>query len=85
MTYAAMLLPLILASLFMIAAVHAELSHPRHFPRLTTPMRAPSACAPIPVAAPLDPAAAVAFNVAEFERRYGIPPMTTCDRGAARL
>ncbi|MBB4197792.1 hypothetical protein GGD83_001584 [Rhodoblastus sphagnicola] len=40
MAYAAILLPMLFASLFIIAAVHAELTHPRHFPRLAPSVRA---------------------------------------------
>ena len=85
MTTTAIFLPLLFASLFMIAAVHEELAHPRHSPRLA-PARAPTRPngSTFP-AQSIDPGAIVALNASEFDRLYSTPPIATCDNGADRL
>jgi cytosine/uracil/thiamine/allantoin permease len=83
MSAAAIFLPLLLISLFMISAVHEELAHPRHSPRLAAAVRAPETLAFS--ATSIDPGAIVAINVSDFERRYSTSPIATCDSGADRL
>jgi hypothetical protein len=77
MNAAAVFLPLLLASLFLIAAVHEELTHPRHSTRLArTPLPLAAVCA--------DPGAIVALNAEDFDRLYA-SPIATCAKGADRL
>jgi hypothetical protein len=81
MTSAAILLPLILASLSMMAAAHAELARPLRSPRLA----ARGFSRPASRLLLADPGAVVALNATECERLYSTPPIATCARGAARL
>jgi len=81
MTTAAIFLPLLFASLFMIAAVREELAHLRHS-RLLAPAFArtriwPHARASLHddlVASQIDPAVIAALNAADFDRVMGRCP-----------
>jgi hypothetical protein len=88
MTNAAMLIPLIpliLAGLFAIVAVHAEFARPGRFARLNPPRAPRHQAFPRACPAPVDPGAIVALSASECDRLYPTPPIATCARGAARL
>jgi hypothetical protein len=82
MTTAAIFLPLLLASLFMFAAVHQELAHPQLCPRLAPSGNMREAAR----AARLEAGPIAALNASDFGRSYGsMPPIATCASGAARV
>jgi hypothetical protein len=84
MTTAAVLLPLLFASLFIFAAVHQELAHPQLCPRLAPAAKRRGAvqAARIPS---FDPGPIAALNASDFDRGYSMPPIATCDSGAERV
>ncbi|MCW2283219.1 hypothetical protein M2323_000988 [Rhodoblastus acidophilus] len=68
MTTAAIFLPLVLASLFMIAAVRQELAQPLLSPRLAPAVKKRTGARKLRVET-CDPGAIAALNVSDFERR----------------
>jgi hypothetical protein len=76
---ATLLIPLILACLFMISAAHAEFVYPGRFPRLAAPNSASAAGTPAappktPTPSLIDPGAVAALNACDVASLYSICP-----------
>ncbi|MCW2275561.1 hypothetical protein GJ654_13805 [Rhodoblastus acidophilus] len=86
MTTTAIFLPLVLASLFMIVAVHQELANPQLCPRLAPAakrrMHEPGRAVRVPA---FESGPIAALNASDFDRRYSMPPIATCESGADRV